>query len=90
MAAELVQLNVDVIVAWGPESIDLRTRGFAVRTPADVAAALQAAVREGAEAVLVNETSALIGHRTTLGELALKDRLHIPAAVVMRADHVIE
>jgi putative ABC transport system substrate-binding protein len=56
-------------------ALNLRLLVFTVRAPADFDGAFQAAARQGAEAVLVNETSMLTAHRAKLGELALSSRL---------------
>ncbi len=56
-------------------ALNLRPLVFIVRAPADFDGALQAAVRQRAEAVLVNETSMLTAHLAKLAELAARSRL---------------
>ena len=56
-------------------ALNLRLLMFTVRAPADFDGAFQAAVRQRAEAVLVNETSMLTAHQAKLAELAAKSRL---------------
>jgi putative ABC transport system substrate-binding protein len=46
-----------------------------VRAPADFDGAFQAAVRQSAQALLVNESSMLTAHRARLAELAARHRL---------------
>ena len=56
-------------------ALNLRPLVFTVRAPADFDGAFQAAVRQRAEAVLVNETSMLTANRAKLAELAARSRL---------------
>jgi ABC-type uncharacterized transport system substrate-binding protein len=56
-------------------ALNLRPLVLTVRAPADFDGAFQAAVRQRAGAVLVNETSMLTAHQATLAELAAKTRL---------------
>jgi putative ABC transport system substrate-binding protein len=56
-------------------ALNLRLLVFTVRAPADLDGAFQAAVRQRAQAVLVNETSMLTAHRAKLAELAARSRL---------------
>ena len=56
-------------------ALNLRTLVFTVRAPADFDGVFQAAVRQRAEAVLVNETSMLTGNVAKLAELAARSRL---------------
>jgi len=58
-------------------ALSLRPLVFTVRAPADFDSAFQAAVRERAEAVLVNETSMLFAHRAQLAALAARSRLPV-------------
>jgi putative ABC transport system substrate-binding protein len=56
-------------------ALNLRALVFTVRAPADFDGAFRAAVRDRAQAVLVNESSMLTAHRVKLAELAVKNRL---------------
>ena len=56
-------------------ALNLRTLVFMVRAPADFDGVFQAAVRQRAEAVLVNETSMLTANMAKLAELAVRSRL---------------
>jgi putative ABC transport system substrate-binding protein len=56
-------------------ALNLRPLVFTVRAPDDFEGAFQAAVRQRAQAVLVNETPMLSAHRVKLAELAAKNRL---------------
>jgi len=64
-------------------ALNLRPLVFTVRAPADFDGAFQAAVRQRAEAVLVNETSMLTAHQAKLAELAARSRL--PAVGLWRS-----
>ncbi len=64
-------------------TLNLRLLVFTVRAPADFDGAFQAAVRQRAQAVLINETSMLTAHRVKLAELAARSRL--PAVGLWRA-----
>jgi putative ABC transport system substrate-binding protein len=55
--------------------LNLRIVDVPVRTPADFDRAFRTAVRQGAQAVVINETSMLTAHRGKLAELALTHRL---------------
>jgi putative ABC transport system substrate-binding protein len=56
-------------------ALNLRPLMFTVREPADFDGTFRAAVKQRAEAVLVNETSMLTAHRAKLAELAVKSHL---------------
>ena len=63
--------------------LNLRIVDVQVRTPADFDRAFRTAVRQGAQAVVINETSMLTAHRDKLAELALTHRL--PAIGLFRS-----
>jgi ABC-type uncharacterized transport system substrate-binding protein len=56
-------------------ALNLRPLLFTVRAPADFDSAFHAAVRERAEAMLVNESSMLFAHRAQLAALAARSRI---------------
>jgi putative ABC transport system substrate-binding protein len=56
-------------------ALQLRLLLFTVHAPADFDSAFHAAVRERAEAVLINESSMLFAHRARLAALAARTRL---------------
>jgi putative tryptophan/tyrosine transport system substrate-binding protein len=64
-------------------ALSLRTLVFTVRAPTDFDGVFQAAVRQRAEAVLINETSMLTANQVKLAELAARSRL--PAVGVFRS-----
>ena len=55
-------------------ALNLRTLDFPVATPADFDRAFLGAVRQGAQAVVINESSMLTAHRARLAELSLTNR----------------
>jgi putative ABC transport system substrate-binding protein len=67
-------------------ALNLRPVVLTVRAPADFGGVFQAAVRQGAQAVLVNETSMLTAHRATLAELAARHRLPAVGSLKVSAE----
>jgi putative ABC transport system substrate-binding protein len=57
------------------QALKLQPVVLTVRAPADFEVVFQTAVRQGAQAVLVNESSMLTAHRATLAKLAARHRL---------------
>jgi putative ABC transport system substrate-binding protein len=63
-------------------ALELRPLLFTVRAPADFDSAFHAAVRDRAEAMLINESSMLFAHRAQLAALAARSRF--PAVGIFR------
>ena len=64
-------------------ALNIRIVDVQVRTPADFDRAFGTAVRQGAQALVINETSMLSAHRDKLAELSLTNRL--PAIGLFRS-----
>jgi putative ABC transport system substrate-binding protein len=56
-------------------ALNLRLLVFTVRAPADFDGAFKVAVKQRAQAMLINETSMLSAHKDQLAELAIRNRL---------------
>jgi len=67
-------------------ALKLRLEVYAVKSPADLGGAFKAAVKDRADAMLVNESSMLTAQRAKLAELGIQNRLPVIGSLRLSAE----